>query len=113
MKRGIFLRLLIVSVAGMAAGAASAVEDTTKPTNKKKAKHDCAGKNTCKGKGGCKGGDNGCSGKNSCQGKGGCAVPVRGGSKPGDDCGPDCCVLRKPPPASKDSKDNKDDKQKK
>jgi hypothetical protein len=76
MNRRKFTIALGTATAGLVAGSALFGQDTTEK-KKKKAKHDCAGKNTCKGQGGCKTGDNGCSGKNSCKGKGGCAVPPK------------------------------------
>jgi len=76
MNRRKFTIALGTATAGLVAGSALFGQDKDKP-KKKKAKHECAGKNTCKGQGGCKTGDNGCSGKNSCKGKGGCAVPAK------------------------------------
>jgi nitrous oxide reductase len=77
MNRRKFTIALGTATAGLVAGSALFGQDATTTKAKKKAKHDCAGKNTCKGQGGCKTGDNGCSGKNSCKGKGGCAVPPK------------------------------------
>ena len=77
MNRRKFTIALVTATAVLVAGSALFGQDTTTTKPKKKAKHDCAGKNTCKGQGGCKTGDNGCSGKNSCKGKGGCAVPPK------------------------------------
>ena len=77
MNRRKFTIALGTATAGLVAGSALFGQDTTEKPKKKKAKHDCAGKNSCKGQGGCKTGDNGCSGKNSCKGKGGCAVPAK------------------------------------
>ena len=74
MNRRKFTIALGTATAGLVAGSALFGQDTTTTKPKKKAKHDCAGKNTCKGQGGCKTGDNGCSGKNSCKGKGGCST---------------------------------------